>query len=307
MSVVSPRAAAVQVASMAQLACVLEASAPKPGNVSPGRPFHDLRYEDFVASAVAIGAAFECVGQRPLGQTVRAAIESTRAWTSTNTNLGIVLLLAPLARAAIGVGGNGVGSHFAETQEMAPDPVTFLRSRVREVLAETTVDDAREVYAAIRLAQPGGLGRADAQDVADEPTMTLADVMQLASDRDSVASEYATGFELTFTVSAPALDLARADGLAWDDAIVETFLALLAMKPDTHIARRAGLSAAEEVSRRARSVLDAGGVRSATGRQAIDDMDRALRDVRHTLNPGTTADLATAAIFVVLLARGFRT
>src|SRR5262245_49489728 len=292
---------------MAQLACMLEASAPKPGNVSPGRPFQDLRYEDFVASAIAIGPAFECVGQRPLGQTVRAAIESTRAWTSTNTNLGIVLLLAPLAQAAIGVGGNGVGSHFAEMREMTPDPITFLRSRVREVLAETTVGDARDVYAAIRLAQPGGLGQADAQDVADEPTMTLREVMGLAAERDSVASEYATGFELTFTVGAPALDRARADGLAWDDAIVEAFLTLLAKKPDTHIARRAGLAPAEEVSRRARSVLEAGGVRSATGRQAIDDMDRALRDVRHTLNPGTTADLATAAIFVVLLARGFRT
>jgi len=188
---------------------------------------------------------------------------------------------------------------------MTSDP--NFRLRVREVLGETTIGDARDVYAAIRLARPGGLGRADAQDVADEPTMTLVDVMQLASDRDTVASEYATGFELTFAVGAPALDRARADGLVWDDAIVEAFLTLLAKKPDTHIARRAGLSAAEEVSRRARSVLDAGGVRSATGRQAIDDMDRALRDVRHTLNPGTTADLATAAIFVVLLARGFRT
>src|SRR5262245_6819021 len=91
---------------MVQLACVLEASAPKPGNVSPGRPFEDLRYEDFVASAVAIGPAFECAGSRPLGETIRLAIESTREWTSTNTNLGIVLLLAPLARAAL----TGVGS-----------------------------------------------------------------------------------------------------------------------------------------------------------------------------------------------------
>ena len=136
---------------MAQLACILEASAPKPGNVSPGRPFADLRYEDFVASAIAIGRAFEGVGAQHLGRTVRAAIESTLEWAPSNTNLGIVLLLAPLARA--------------------------VPNSVREVLNATTVDDARDVYRAIRLARPGGLGTSDAQDVADEPTMTLLEVM----------------------------------------------------------------------------------------------------------------------------------
>src|SRR5262245_55685229 len=81
------------VAALVQLACLMEASAPKPGNVSPGRPFADLRYEDFVASAVAIGPVFEDVATRPIGQTVRLAIEATRQWTTTNTNLGMVLLL----------------------------------------------------------------------------------------------------------------------------------------------------------------------------------------------------------------------
>src|SRR6266508_4948225 len=99
-----------EVAPLAQLACVLEASAPKPGNVSPGRPFEDLRYEDFVASALAIGPAFEDAGAQPVGRTIRAAIESTLEWAPSNTNLGIVLLLAPLARAVIGVGG-----HFSRT------------------------------------------------------------------------------------------------------------------------------------------------------------------------------------------------
>jgi triphosphoribosyl-dephospho-CoA synthase len=296
----------VHVARAAQLACILEASAPKPGNVSPGRPFDDLRYEDFVASAIAIGRAFEDAGTQPVGRTVRAAIESTLEWAPSNTNLGIVLLLAPLARAVIGVGG-----HFSRTvaaadchPKMTSDP--NLRSRVREVLSETTVDDAREVYAAIRLARPGGLGRADAQDVADEPTRTLLEVMRLAADRDTIASEYASAFELTFGTGVPALDRARRDGLQWDDAIVETFLTLLARKADTHIVRRTGADAAGEVSRQARHALDAGGVRSVAGRHAIDDMDRSMRDARNSLNPGTTADVTTAAIFVELVARGFR-
>jgi triphosphoribosyl-dephospho-CoA synthase len=287
MTVLSPgQPSAARVAAAAQLACLLEVSAAKPGNVSPGRAFEDLRCEDFLASAVAIGRPFEGAGTRPLGQTVRIAIESTREWTRSNTNLGIVLMLAPLARAALTTAAD-------------------LRSAVRVVLDATTVDDAREVYAAIRLARPGGLGKASAQDIADEPTMTLLEVMRLAADRDNVSREYATGFDLTFSTGVPALTRARADGLHWDEAIVETYLTLLAARPDTHIVRRTGAAAAAEVSRLAHAVLADGGVRTTAGRQAIDDMDRAMRDARNSLNPGTTADLTTAAIFVALLHGGW--
>ena len=167
------------------------------------------------------------------------------------------------------------------------------------------MDDAREVYTAIRLANPGGLGRASEQDVAREPTQTLRDVMRLAAGRDGVAREYDTGFATTFDVGVPALRQARADGLGWDDAIVETFLTLLAASPDTHIARRAGLERAVNVSRLAVSVLAAGGVRSDAGRLAVARFDRSLRDDRHAANPGTTADLTAAAIFIVLVEGGW--
>jgi triphosphoribosyl-dephospho-CoA synthase len=277
---------AADIAAAAQLACLLEASAPKPGNVSPGRHFSDARYEDFLASAAAIGGPLSGAGLRPLGTTIRLAIDATARWTRSNTNLGVVLLLAPLARAAEGV---------------AP-----LRDALRRVLDETTIDDARDVYAAIRQAAPGGLGRAAAQDVTDEPTMTLLDVMQLAADRDGIAREYATAFEVTFGTGAPALERARRDGLCWNDAVVETFLTLLAARPDTHVMRRGGAGLAEEASRLAGAALAAGGVRSADGRRAVDSMDRALRDARHIGNPGTTADLTAAAIFVVLLGGGWK-
>ena len=159
---------------------------------------------------------------------------------------------------------------------------------------------------AIRRAAPGGLGQAPAQDVADEPTLPLLDVMRLAAHRDGIAREYASTFEVTFETGVPALDAARRDGLSWDDAVVETFLTLLARSPDTHIARRAGEEIAADVSRRARATLEAGGVRSALGRRALEAMDVELRDAGHSKNPGTTADLTTAAIFVVLLGGGWR-
>ena len=286
--------AALDVAGAAQLACLLEVSAPKPGNVSPGRDFEDASYEDFLASAVAIGAPLAGAAARPLGETIRLSVEATARWTRSNTNLGIVLLFAPLARAAIDL-----------ASDQGPD-LGVLQAAVRNVLAGSTVEDAREVYRAIRIAAPGGLGRSAEQDVGSDPTATLLDVMRLAASRDGIAREYASGFETTFDAGVPALDRARRAGLPWSDAIAETFLTLLAASPDTHIARRAGAGPAGEVSRVARAALDAGGVRSEDGRRALEELDRRLRGRGNLGNPGTTADLTAAAIFVLLLAGGWR-
>ena len=291
-SAVLPRDAS-EIAAAAQLACLLEVSAPKPGNVSPGSPFADMRYEDFLASAAAIGGPFTGVGSRPVGATIRLAVEATARWTDANTNLGMVLLLAPLARAAVWVDESG--------QLTGSGSIAALRKQLGRVLEDTTVEDAKHVYAAIRLAKPGGLGRADTQDVADEPTVTLLDAMRLAAGRDGVAREYATTFGTTFNVAVPTLTRARADGLSWNDAIVETFLTLIAAAPDTHIARRGGENLAATVSRLAGGALTAGGVRSDGGRRAIAAMDASLRDPRNLANPGTAADLTTAAIFVTLI------
>jgi triphosphoribosyl-dephospho-CoA synthase len=287
------------VAAAAQLACLLEVAAPKPGNVAPGRHFADTRFEHFLGSAAAIGLPLSGAGARSLGSTVLLALEATRQWTRSNTNLGIILLLAPLARAALVDGPSARLSRDAVV-----DPAV-LRAALRDVLDATTVEDARSVYAAIRRAAPGGLGRAPSQDVFDEPTITLLETMRLAQHRDDIAREYVTGFATTFECGAPALRSAREERFTWDDAIVETFLILLAAAPDTHIVRRAGIAIASDVSRQARAVLNAGGVRSVAGRRAITAMDARLRASGSAANPGTTADLTAAAIFVVLLGGGW--
>jgi triphosphoribosyl-dephospho-CoA synthase len=263
------------VAIAAQVACLLEVSASKPGNVSPTQRFRDVRYEHFLASAAAIGPAMMRAADRPIGPTVLAAIEATVGWAPSNTNLGIVLLFAPLARAALVA------------------PIDALRDSVAAVLAATTVADARAVFAAIRLARPGGLR--------EVPTATLREVMSLATGRDAIAREYATAFATTFDHGAPALRSARRDGLAWDDATVETFVTLLAGSPDTLIARKQGIEAAHDVSRQAARVLEAGGIRSVAGRREMEALDLSLRDPHNAMNPGTTADLTAAALFVVLL------
>lgn len=279
----------IDVAAAAQLACLLEVCAPKPGNVSPGQHFGDTRFEHFLASAAAIGAPFSEAHERPLGDTIRLAVEATGQWTRSNTNLGMILLMAPVARAML--------------LYRRPD----LRGAVREVLNATTNDDARQTYRAIRMAAPGGLGRVATEDVSRVPTVTLLEAMQLAANRDGVAREYATGYETTFSTGVPALRDARRAGLPWDEAVVETFLALLSVRPDTHIIRRAGDELARAVTRRAADAVAAGGVRTEAGRRSLGEMDAFLRADGNMANPGTTADVTATAIFAFLLNGGWGT
>jgi triphosphoribosyl-dephospho-CoA synthase len=208
-------------------------------------------------------------------------VRATRRVAGANTNLGIALLLAPLARAAL-LGG-------------------ALREGTDDVLAALTLDDARAAYAAIRAAGAGGLDEPVEHDVRATPTVTLREAMAAAAERDSVAAEYATGFHLTFDRGVPALQRALDAGLGPRDATVEAFLELLAAVPDTLVARKRGRRAAERVSADAASVLQAGGTRTEAGRAALAGFDASLRRDGNALNPGTTADLVTAALFVALL------
>ena len=274
-----------QVAAAVELACRLEASSPKPGNVHPGRSFDNMRFEDFVVSGRAIAPVLANAANRPLGRTILRAIEATREVTPVNTNLGLVLLMAPLARGAL-------------TSE-AP-----LRDSAREVLAAASIDDARWSYQAIRLAGAGAMGQATEQDLADEPSVTLLEAMRLAAGRDAVAYEYSSGFEITFERTVPLLRRARSDRLEWPDAVVESYLSLLAERPDTLIARKLGLAIANEVREQARAVLQAGGVRTRRGLEAIRAFDARLADEHNSRNPGTTADLVAAGLFALLLEDG---
>src|SRR5262245_36066558 len=154
----------------AKLACILEATARKPGNVNPQASFADLDYVDFVRNALVLGSVIGVSRTYGVGPTVRLSVATCREHVPTNANLGMVLLLVPLA---------------------AVPPAQSLEEGVLDVLGRLTMSDARLVYEAIRSAQPGGLGRVDEQDVAHEPTIDLVSAMRLAADRDLIARQYA--------------------------------------------------------------------------------------------------------------------
>jgi triphosphoribosyl-dephospho-CoA synthase len=272
--------AAPPVGLCAQLACIWEATARKPGNVHRYRDFEDVTYLDFIASAAAMAPVLEGARDRPVGETVLEAIRVTRCVTGTNTNLGIVLLLVPLAKA------------LASRR---------LDQGLLDVIAGLDVADAVAVYQAIRLAVPGGMGKVSDQDVLQVPTLSLRAVMALAADRDLIARQYSNHFEDIFLMGLPALEEGLKVAGDLERAIIYCHLFLMAEYPDSLIQRKRGRAEAEEASQRARQVLEAGW--PAGGHDALRELDAWLREDGHQRNPGTTADLVTACLFVALRQR----
>jgi triphosphoribosyl-dephospho-CoA synthase len=260
------------------VACLLEVSAAKPGNITPAHDFSDTTYADMVRSALALGPVFarRRVRSHSVGELIYDAVRATARVAGSNTNLGIVLLFAPLVRAAV-----------TRRSDEALRPAT------ERTLALLDVDDAAAALAAIALASPGGLGEVSEHDVRAPARLSLREAMGAAADRDSVASEYATGYAIVFDTGLPSLDDALRADVPTLEAIVSLHLRLLASHPDTLIARKAGVAAARAVSDGAREVLE--------GTRSLADFDASLRGPDHRLNPGTTADLVAATLLVALM------
>jgi triphosphoribosyl-dephospho-CoA synthase len=269
----------LSIGQCATFACLIEATVPKPGNVHRGADFENMTFMDFVASAVAIGPCMQHATRQGVGPTVLDAIQATRRLVRVNTNLGTVLLVAPLAT----------------VPRDRP-----LASGVRDVLAALTPEDARCVYEAIRLAEPGGLGATASMDVAAPAPANLIDAMQTAADRDLVARQYANGFEQVLDLAAPLICQGLQNGWSLTESVIHAHVTLLSRFPDSLIARKCGLSVAEQASRIARQVLDAGSPGDEDYLRAMDDLDFWLRSDGNRRNPGTTADLIAAGLFVAL-------
>lgn len=264
-------------------ACRFDVIAAKPGNVSLDSAAHDMDAGDFLTSA-RVSAAALCAEARGVGAAVRDAVAATWAAVGCNTNLGIVLLAAPLAQAV--------------RRPLAGD----LRARLRQVLASLDVADAVAAYAAIRQAQPAGLGTAEAADVAAAPAIDLRAAMALAAGRDRIAWNYVNAYADVFELGLPRLCGALAHASALSDAVVATALRLLAALPDTHIDRKHGSVRALAVQRRAIEVETAyKACEDAGARESVvQAFDRELK--QGGVNPGTTADLTVTCLFAMNLA-----
>ncbi len=303
------------VARCATLAALLEVSAyPKPGNVHRIRDLPGTRYEHFLGGSVAMAPAMRSLALRGydaqrgstaweeigMGTLIFEAVRDTLNWQEGgNVNLGVILLFAPLAAAG------GLVLYGEERVD-----VMKLRAALRRTTRITTADDAIAVYEAIRLAVPFRvLGQVEELDVLDnsalerirEEGLTLLDVFKRCSDRDSICYEWVSDFEITFTVGHPYLREAVASSGNINSAVVDTFLLLLSKHPDSLIQRKSGLKKALEVSEKAGLILEEGGSETERGRELLWALDCELHKGGGMLNPGTTADLTAASLFVLLL------
>jgi triphosphoribosyl-dephospho-CoA synthase len=258
-------------------ACLAELDAPKPGNVHRYAPGHRMSLADFTRSAEASAAPIAARDAR-VGARVRAAVAATLSAVGQNTNLGIILLCAPLAAAA-------------EIVDRA------LRPALAQVLEALDRADAADVFAAIAAANPGGLGRAGRHDVNAPATASLREAMAEAAGRDRIARQYVADYEDIFTLGLPALAAARG---RWSDPrwpTLAVYLTFLAAIPDTHILRKFDAATAEAVRREAAGWRDAfAAARDPAGMTArLLGWDAALKS--RGINPGTSADLTVATLF----------
>ncbi len=265
-------------------ACAIDINAFKPGNVSVYSEGHDMGIQDFILSSDVSSLPISNTDYS-LGEKIFYAVEATRNAVHCNTNLGILLLCAALIE--------------AEQNRTINQP---LQDALQTVLDNTTIEDAEWVFKAITLAAPGGLGESKEQDVTtDAAQVTLVQAMNIAKDKDKIAEQYTTAYKdiFNFSISMYNTALLRFEDQEW--ATVVVFTSLLRKFPDSHIERKYGNKYSEWVRKQIITVDDA---LSNTDKPELlipmlHDVDRAFKD--KGINPGTTADLTVATVFVVLM------
>ncbi len=271
-----------QLAEFYRQACEVELQAFKPGNVSIYADGHDMTVDDFRRSA-EVSALPLCDATYSLGEKIFYAIKATRDAVGCNTNLGIILLCAPLI-------------HAVQNYPHMP-----LRDALKQVLENTTIDDANWTFQAISLASPGGLGEVDKQDVSQNATVTLQAAMYLASDKDRIAFQYVSDYKDIFDLGVLRYTYAfnRWGEQSW--AAVAVYAGLLSQFPDSHIERKFGsrysarvATMMSELSDRLLLIDDPEQVKPL-----LYQMDAELKS--QGLNPGTSADLTVATVLTVFL------
>jgi len=261
-------------------ACIKEVSAPKPGNVNCFSDGHNMSVQNFIDSAHAISPIL-ANNQQNIGEMILAAVKATRSVVDCNTNLGIIILFAPLCKAI------GQCKNFEQ-----------LPSALNQVLTTLTVEDTRLTYQAIQLAEAGGLGKAEEQDINAVPTVTLLEAMKLAKNYDSIAAQYVNNYHDIFKLGLVNLTLSINCGESVEWATAFAYLNLLSALPDSLIRRKQGIDCATMVMNESKELI-----KKLNGNSKLSKLEThiTLWDTKlkqNAINPGTTADMAAASLLI---------
>jgi triphosphoribosyl-dephospho-CoA synthetase len=275
---------ALSVAMVAELACFIEVVCPKPGNIQPGKPFGQINEMSLIVSAMGLSEAFRDA-EAPVGRVVTRAAQASKNLVGRETSRGAILLLAPLVKASHEIRKKKGHSLSARASDF--------RAEAERVLSELKGEDSsqiREVFSA---------GRGVSASGTDE-NLPLLEFMKEEMSHDSVAREYAKGYEITFGITVPCLETLWNKGYALKRSILQTALVLLAEVPDTEIARNFGEDESIAASEIAGRAVMSGGYFSAGGRRTLTALRSHLEDPEKPMPPTATADLTAAGVFVFL-------
>ena len=288
-----------EIAKIAQIASTLEVSGyPKPGNVHRTRDFDDMVFEDFIISGIVIGDTIRqaCINidiENPqTGKYILQAVSETDRWIKNNTNLGIIMMITPIAQAA------AISDDFSQ-----------IRDNIKLIMSNTSVDDACDLYDAINIADAGGMGNQDEYDVSSQNAkdelrqnnQTMFDVLKISAPWDMLAREITSDMPVVFEIGYPMYYKLNIE-TSKNNACILTFLEILSQVPDTLISRKYGSDEGLKVSMMARDLLKF---------KDTNDFDDKLKEFddflfKNKLNPGTTADLTAVSIFLSYLKSNFK-
>jgi triphosphoribosyl-dephospho-CoA synthase len=272
-----------QLAAIYKNACMVELQALKPGNIHVFADGHGMTIQDFIKSA-DVSAAVIAEPNLTVGERIFRAIDVTQKAVGMNTNLGLVLLCAPLIHAAL---------HRDVAQ-------TFQQS-LSNTLSHLTLDDAILAGQAIVLASPAGLGRVDKNDVHEKPDVTLLEMMRTAQDRDRIAWQYANNFSdiLGFGLTRYGEAMAKWQNQVWATAAL--YISFMSNQLDSHVIRKYGDALATSVMNEAQELeIDYWAIDNPKLMQKkLLEWDTSLKMRR--INPGTSADLTVACLLAAYL------
>ncbi|MDR2873988.1 MAG: triphosphoribosyl-dephospho-CoA synthase [Methanobrevibacter sp.] len=291
------------VAKIAQISSVLEVSGyPKPGNVHRTRDFHDMIFEDFLISGIVIGNVVKEASKHgyeinqskkydnaQIGKYILKAVKETDKWIANNTNLGIVMMIIPIAISGV------MSNNLKE-----------LRNNIGLLMNNTTPFDAVSLYKAINIANAGGMGNQDEFDVSNDKAQdkllskkqSMYDVLKISASWDSLANELTSKMPITFDIGFKTFTNYRKT-YSINNSTVLTFLRILSNVPDTLISRKYSKEKAEEISILSKELLECDDFFTSSFNRKLKEFDDFLFE--NKLNPGTTADLTASSIMISYL------
>ena len=251
----------------------------KPGNVNLLSSHKDTKAQDYLDSAIL--SSKELFNQNySLGKRILESVNVTRSKVNVNTNLGIILLCAPVIQSYIDFNN------------------LDLREGIKKTLSTTSIKDTHDLCAAINISSPGGLGDSDMYDTASYPNASIKQIMDYSQEYDRISYQYSHNFSDIFDFIIPKLEFLNQRYESLDISLSLLFIEILAKIPDSHISRKFGDKIAKKTSNNAHDLL-----KILDREYDPDYLAKALNNLDYEykkkgINPGTTADLLVASLMI---------